>query len=466
MPNDAGGPPDARRSSSPPEPGPSPERTPSPQRDVSLFHNRDFVALWLAQTLSLVVNTALQFVLLILIVERTGSSIAGSGLIISLAAPPVLFGLISGVVVDRIDKRTVLLVTNAGRAALTALLVVADVSVASVYAVAFLTATMGQFNLPAAQASVPSFVPRRQLLEANSVFQATTAAAQLAGMIMLAPLMLKAFGFDVSYIVGAVLILATVPIVARLPKIPPVGNRTAQNWRERLATVPGEMRAAWVTVRSDRLTALAMLQLSTGAMLLFMFALLVPRFVKDVLDLSPDNSVFIFWPTGVGALLALRLLPRLGRRYSPTSIVTVALFALALAVGAFGGIDFLVDFLQDEQPFGVLGPDQIGGVSLLVFVTLVFAFPLGMAYGLVNAPAQTVLHQRAPEALRGRVFAAQLMLANAISMVVILIIGGLADVVGVESVMLVVAGITLGMALISVYMQRLVRRDADPPSPS
>ena len=79
---------------------------------VSIFHNRDFLLLWSAQGVSLVVNTALQFVWLILIVEKTGSSIAGSGLIIFLAAPPVLFGPISGVIVDRIDKRTVLIITN------------------------------------------------------------------------------------------------------------------------------------------------------------------------------------------------------------------------------------------------------------------------------------------------------------------------------------------------------------------
>ena len=153
-----------------------------------MLRNRDFLTLWLAQGFSLVVNTALQFVLLILIVEKTGSSIAGSGLIIFLAAPPVIFGPISGVVVDRIDKRTVLITTNVVRGIATLLLVVGDVSVASIYAVAFMTATMGQFNLPAAQAAVPAFVPRAQYLSANSLFQLTTAMGQLLGMVLVAPL--------------------------------------------------------------------------------------------------------------------------------------------------------------------------------------------------------------------------------------------------------------------------------------
>ena len=137
---------------------PRPSRPGEPA--VSIFRNRDFLLLWSAQGLSLVTNTALQFVLLILIVERTGSSIAGSGLIIFLAAPPVLFGPISGVIVDRIDKRTVLIATNVVRAGATAMLLLADASLASIYAVAFVSATMGQFNLPAASAALPAFVPR------------------------------------------------------------------------------------------------------------------------------------------------------------------------------------------------------------------------------------------------------------------------------------------------------------------
>ena len=364
---------------------------------LSLLRNHDFVALWFAQGFSLVVNTALQFVLLILIVEKTGSSIAGSGLIIFLAAPPVVFGPISGIVVDRIDKRRVLMVTNVVRGVATLLLLVGDVSVASIYAVAFVTATMGQFNLPAAQAAVPAFVPRAQYLSANSLFQLTTAVGQLLGMVLVAPLMLKLLGFDASYIVGGVLILVTVPVLARLPALPPTAERVGDTWRGRLRAVPRDLRDTWEVVRGDRLTQLAMLQLSVGGMLLFMFALLVPRFVVDVLQRPPDDSVFVFWPVGLGALLALRALPVLGRRYSPTGIVTVGLLGLTVSIGAFGAINFLVDALESTP----VGLDNVEGDVLFIAVTLVLAFPMGITYAMVNAPAQTVLHERAPAALRG-----------------------------------------------------------------
>lgn len=443
-----------------PKPQEGAESEPADGEEIPLFRNRNFVALWAAQGLSQTINTGLQFVLLILIVERFESSIAGSGLIIAMAAPPVVFGLISGIVVDRFDKRTVLVVTNAVRGVVTTLLIFADVSVASIYAVAFVTATMGQFYLPAASATVPSFVPHRQLLAANSVFQLTTVTAQLLGMVMVAPLMLKLFGFDASYLVAGFALLSTVPMLMLLPRLHPDRTFDSESWRHRARTVPGELRDAWTMIRADRITTLAMLQLSTGGMLLFMFALLVPRFVKDVLEKNPDDSVFIFWPVGLGAILALRLLTVLGRRYSPTGIVTVGLFGLAAAIAAMGAVDFLVDFLQDEQPWGRLGPDQVLGESLLVVVVIILAFPMGIAYALVNAPAQTVLHERAPADMRGRVFSAQLMLANAISMFALLFIGALTDAMGVAAVLFVVGVATLAMAFFSVYMRRLAHGEA------
>lgn len=433
--------------------------------DGPLFRNDRFVSLWAAQGIAQTTNTALQFVLLILIVEKTGSSLAGSGLIIALAAPPVVFGLVSGVLVDRWNKRTVMIITNALRAVLTVLLLFADNSLLAIYAITFLTATMGQFFLPAATAAVPSFVARRQLLAANSAFIVTLTFSQLVGMVFLAPVMLKALGFDGSYILAAALILLTVPLIGRLPGLPSLGDYTSETWRDRLATVPRELAAAWHAVRADRLTTLALIQLASGGMLLFLFALLVPRFVQEILEIDADNSVFIFWPTGIGALLALRMLPWLGRRFTGNGIVTVALFGLTVVIAAMGGINFFVDFLQDRQPFGLLGPDQVGGVSLLVFVTLLFAFPLGVCYGLVNAPAQTELHERAPAEMRGRIFAAQLMLANGVSMVVLLAVGGIADAIGIERVLFVVAGITLFLALVSVQMRRLAARQTAPPAP-
>ena len=315
----------------------------SPAGLRELFGNSDFVRLWLATGIQLTVNSALQFVLLIRVVELSGSSLAAVALVIVLAAPPVVFGLATGVLLDRLDKRRVLLVTVIIRSGLTAVLLIADnVSVGAIFAVAFLTATAGQFALPAGASSLPAFVKRSQLLAANSAFQFTATSTQLIGLVVLSPIMLKALGFDASYILSAALLLATAPLLAKLPPLPPHpreqnGDAGTVNggWgqvRSAIGMGLADVHEAALRVWRDRLTAVALIQLITGVMLLFMFAVLVPRFVQDVLGRHPEDAVFVFWPTGVGALAVLIGLPWLARHFRVAVLASVG-----LAVNHAGG---------------------------------------------------------------------------------------------------------------------------------
>ena len=73
-------------------------------------------------------------------------------------------------------------------------------------------------------------------------------------------------------------------------------------------------------------------------------------------------------------------------------------------------------------------------------------FVLGIALDMVNIPAQTMMQQQAPEEERGRVFSFQSMLYNAGSIPVLLFAGVIADILGVEIVMYVLAAAILGFS--------------------
>lgn len=422
-----------------------------------LFANRNFAALWAATGIQLIINSAIQFVLVIRVVELSGSSLASVALVVSLAAPPVVFGLGAGVLLDRLDKRKVLIVAVILRAGLTALLLVADnVSWGALLAVAFLTATAGQFALPAGAAALPAFVQRSQLLAANSAFQFTATSAQLIGLVALSPIMLKALGFDASYIASAVLLVLTAPLLAILPPLPPhereASGDDAQGWlRQARATVRtglSDVREAGVRVWRDRLTAVALIQLVTGVMLLFMFAVLVPRFVQDVMGRSPEDAVFVFWPTGVGTLLMLILLPRLGRRFPVTGLASAGLVVITAVVALLGALDFFSD----------------SGSLLFWLLMFLLSGLLGLSYAMVNAPAQTLLHERTPPEMRGRMFSAQLMLANALSMVALVIVGGVADASGVREALFLLATGVFAITLGSFWLGRRGGPGGTPPA--
>ena len=73
-------------------------------------------------------------------------------------------------------------------------------------------------------------------------------------------------------------------------------------------------------------------------------------------------------------------------------------------------------------------------------------FVLGIALDMVNIPAQTVMQQQTPEGERGRVFSFQSMQFKAGSLPVLLFAGVIADTLGVETVMYVLAAAILGFS--------------------
>src|SRR5258708_29999146 len=113
-----------------------------------ILRNRAFLALWAAQILSQVAANATTFALIVLVGELTKSNTSSSILILLAIVPAVLFGVFAGVIVDRTDRRRVLVVTNALRALAVLPLLVLGQSVAAAYIVNFLRA-----------ASTVSFVP-------------------------------------------------------------------------------------------------------------------------------------------------------------------------------------------------------------------------------------------------------------------------------------------------------------------
>jgi MFS family permease len=81
---------------------------------------------------------------------------------------------------------------------------------------------------------------------------------------------------------------------------------------------------------------------------------------------------------------------------------------------------------------------------------MLLALVAGLGFVAIMVPAQTFLQERAPVELRGRVFAVQLMLSNLASIVPLLLLGGLADVIGVDTTLVLIGVLIAAAGVISV----------------
>jgi MFS family permease len=188
----------------------------------------DFGRFWLGQTISNLGSSFTFFALPLLVFKLTGSPINLGITTACEFVPYLLFGLVIGAWVDRVDRRRLMIATDLARAALIAVIpVLAAVDVLSVgwvYAVAFCSATLSIAFDAAQFAAIPSLVPSDDdLVTANGRVQASYSAAQIAGpllaglLITVAPVQQILWVDAASFLVsaGTLVLIATTFNVAR-----------------------------------------------------------------------------------------------------------------------------------------------------------------------------------------------------------------------------------------------------------
>ncbi|HEX4717881.1 MAG TPA: MFS transporter, partial [Thermoleophilaceae bacterium] len=340
---------------------------------MSIPRSRDLRLLAGAAGISALGDFMAIFPLILHVQQRTGSAFAVSALIFALWGPVVLAAGLAGAIVDRFENRRLLIVVSLAQAAVvTAMLGATD----SVWALVPLMAVLGfgvALSQPAEFSLVPAAAgPDTGLARANGLMETVRSigftagpvvggALGAAGLLWLA-LALNALSFAV--VAAASLLLKA----RRYPAEPEAGDSVRA--RDGFMFLLGQRDLA-ITL-GGAVAALALFSMSATA---------EPFFVTDVLGAGSlaYGILLTSWTLGMAAGSA-GLAHRVGR----TQLAAAALAAVVL------------------QGIGIAG----GALSSVLWMALIgFSFG-GAAHGVKNVLLRTLIHERAPESLRGRVFAA------------------------------------------------------------
>jgi len=207
--------------------------TAAPHRGFhTLFKNRNFLLLWLAQLISMTILNASNFAIIILIQEITHSTTLIGLAIICFSIPAVIIGAPAGVFVDHRNKRRILFYSNILRAIATFGFVISLLinrnELITIFLLTFLISSIGQFFTPAEGASIPLLVYEEELTSALSLFNITFMLSQAIGFIVLAPLILlllpsfnlvniPIFPAEALYAIIAVLYLVSALLISLIP---------------------------------------------------------------------------------------------------------------------------------------------------------------------------------------------------------------------------------------------------------
>ena len=394
----------------------------------AVVRNRRFMALWMAQIGSLLAANMALYALTLVTFATGGGSTAVSILFLSFLAPAVLLSAPAGVIVDRFDRRSLLIVTNLIRAAAFAAIVLAGGQLPLTYLLVIVAATATTFFIPAEAAMIPRVAPAEQLMPANGLFTFTLQAAFALGFAVLGPLSVAIAGPTATIGLAALLYVIAAALCWPLPSARPAASETHHDAR-------AEFAEGIAVIRRDPRVRWPLALLGFTASLIGVVGVLGPQVAVTQLGLTEKEFVLLVLPMAVGLVLGVMALGPLTRRLSNRRLAEIGLAGMAVGLAALALLRPLADLL------GPLPNPQL-------MLAMPIALAMGAAYAMVSVPALTGLQQALPDAVRGRVFAVLNMLVNAASALPILLVGPAADALGVPMVVAACA-VATGVLLVS-----------------
>jgi len=396
-----------------------------------LFGNRAFLAIWSAQILSQVAANAITFALIVLVAELTKSNTSSSFLILFAIIPAVLFGIFAGVLVDRSDRKKVLVITNALRAAAVLPLLIAGESVLTAYIVNFLVAAITTFFIPAESATLPSIVRRRDLMVANSLFTFTFNGAFLLGFILLAPVVIRIGGYEVLFGLVAVMFVASALLCLTLPETPRPNKKIGIGVAgAAVAETRSSMGEAFRYLRHAPLIAWCLVYVALTYTLVAVAGALAPGFMREVLGTDERNVLIIVAPAGVGVVAGLGLLNLVRKWVGYPHAIGLGLGLASISLVGLAGARPVANIFRRVASSAELGD----AFPFFVITVAAIAFCFGLSYAFITVPAMTLVQEQLHDEIRGRIFGVLSVLVSVFSFLPLVIVGPIADVWGVAPV--------------------------------
>jgi MFS family permease len=367
-----------------------------------------------------------------LVLALTHSAFAVGLLAACQFVPFSVFGLMAGVIVDRLDTWRTVVVTQAIRmviaSTLAGVVLAGVVQVWMVYVLAVLTGIVLVLDAPSRQQLTFKMVGREELPNAVALNSSLFNAARIVGP-GIGGVLIAAFGVGPAFAINAASFVAVLVGLLMMD----TSNLVAFAPREHLPTLFGSLREGFTYARESphvRLLLTMLVAISTIAM---NFNVLLPVLAARTLDSGPGVFGLIAACFGAGALVGGLLSAALSR---------ASWKAIVAGAGGLGVAELVL------APQHSLGP------------AVVLLFIAGVCFTLYTANSNTVLQLRAPDHLRGRVIGFYYFAFNGLAPLGGILTGWLAARGGTELAFAVAGTVTALVALTA--LPQLPRMRAEP----
>lgn len=366
-------------------------------RDGRSLRHHHFRRIYLGESVSLIGTEISAVAIPLAAVTTLGASTLGMGVLTAVEFVPIIvLGLVAGAVVDRLDRRRVIIVTNGLRAAL--LFVLSALAASGVLRMTHLVVMVLVVSLAslhfdlALQSFVPELLPAPALTDGNARLEVSRSLAQIIGPAVAGALVGVAgasFAFAIdgtTYVAGLVAALGVAGTAsARPPRRPLRPRAVAADITEGLRFVGGHIELRNVIVGAS------IHNLGAGALIALVYV-----FLSRTLGIPAATVGLVLVLSGPTAMLGALVTPRLGRRTGDIPLMIGALFVAGVGV-------LVLSLAGGPRPVAVV----VAAVGLAVHHSATTVFNITMIsyrqrvtpsplLGRVNASARTAIMSALP----------------------------------------------------------------------
>lgn len=387
------------------------------------------------------------FALLIVVFRVASSNTAVSGVVIAFTLPSLIFGILAGVLVDRWNKKRVLFITNILRALLVFPLFYFHNNLAIIYGVTFGVSMVTQFFIPAETPIIPLLVKKRLLLSANALFGMGIYASIFLAYALSGPILF--FLGQKNIFIGLAVLFLIAGFFASIIKVSK-SRIEPKKIVDTSLTVRHELRYVIDLIFKTKSLYHALFSLTLSQIIILVLAVVGPGYAESVLKIQVENFPILFvTPAIVGVALGAVIIGSFLHNVSKSSLTKFGMFLLGFSIlllpyGSKFESREIVQFINLYLP-------HIFTINVL-HIMFVLAFVLGFATAFIFVPANTILQEETSDESRGKIYGVLNTLIGVTSIIPVVLVGGLADIIGVKSVITWVGISVIILAFIRTFI--------------
>ncbi|MFS1516376.1 MFS transporter [Bacillus sp. SCS-151] len=406
----------------------------------SLMKNKGYVTLMVAQAISSI-GDWLSIVAIITLVglKWNATPMEVSLIFLCLAVPMALLGPVAGVVADRLNRKTLMIVSDVVRAGLILILTIAD-AIWMVYICLFIIGVFSAVFVPAKNGKLKELVAQDDMKGAMSITSMIDSTTKVIGPL-LSGLLVAAVGAKLVFYIDSATFIVSALIILFLPNA--VNSLQDENNEEE--HVKSSFKADFVLgmsfIKSNRFMLVGMFFLGFSLLILQLSDSQIIVLIRELTTASPDLFGYVVAAAGVGTFFSGLLLAK-KTEYNAFPLMLIGVCGIGLSFGMMSVLTYV-------------------DLDYSIIWGIVLGFFAGFAAGVVFVPFYATAQVETPGHMTGRVFGVINSVTTTATIIGPLLGGWLATSIGVIPTFMITASLLIIVSFIGFFAKNSIERGKD-----